>query len=85
MMVCEDCGGDEDPFSAVIRTGRHRGYLAVFTACFSCQDPTTAQNADLYNRDEEELEEAVEVMESHDVVCYLNGKTLDEVKDDLDL
>ena len=83
MTVCETCGQDEEPFGAGIRTGKYSGYYAVLTKCPSCEDPTGADNVTKHVRDEDELEEAVRVMESQDVICYLNGKSIDRVKQDL--
>lgn len=85
IMVCEDCGGDEEPVSAVVRTGKYFGYGAIFTVCPSCKNPTSAQNASWYSRDDDSLKEAVRTMESHSVVCYMNGMTLDQAKSSLGL
>lgn len=83
--VCSDCGQDEAPIQAGIRTGKHFGYILLFTSCTSCNNPTSATNTALFQRNDDELEEAVRIMESHDVVCYLNGDSIDQVKSYLGL
>lgn len=82
-MVCDSCGRDEEVFVAAIKTGRVSGYSAIFSKCTYCEDPLSAQNTSRYEREDNSLKEAVDVMESNDVVCYLNGKTVDQVKKDL--
>lgn len=84
MMICEDCGGDQSAFITGIPTGRHSGYAAIITVCPSCRDnPTSSTNVSEFERSEESLREAIRAMESHDVVCYLNGKSVNQVKDEL--
>jgi hypothetical protein len=82
--VCDNCGSQQEPYGATIRTGRFSGYYGVHTQCPQCDDPLSSTNVEKHVRDDE-LEEAVEVMESHNVVCYLNGKSIDQVKQDLGL
>ena len=84
MMICEDCGGDQSIYAAVQSLGRHRGYIALVTICLSCHDdPTSSSNVSEYNRNDEGLEKAVDAMENHSVVCYLNGMSLDQAKSHL--
>lgn len=85
MTICDDCGSQQEPYGAVIRTGKFSGYYSVIPQCPNCNDPLSAKNVEEHVRDDDELEEAVEVMESHDVVCYLNGESIDDVKRDLGL
>lgn len=80
MAICDSCGGAEDPFIAGIITGRYSGYGAIFTECLSCDDPRSSTNVKRYERSNDRLEDAVRTMESNDVVCYLNGETIDQVK-----
>ena len=85
MTVCDDCGSQQEPYGAVIKTGKYRGYYTIIPQCPHCDDPLSVSNVEKHVRDDDELEEAVEVMESHNVVCYLNGKSIDQVKEDLGL
>lgn len=85
MTVCDDCGSQQEPYGAGIRTGKYSGYYAIIPECPHCDDPLSANNVEKHVRDNDQLEEAVKVMESHDVVCYLNGKSINQVKQDLGL
>ena len=81
--ICDECGSDQSPYIAGIKTGRVSGYGLVHTQCPSCDDPLNSVNVEEFTRSDEQLKEAIETMESNGVVCYLNGKDLSQAKSDL--
>jgi hypothetical protein len=83
MFLCPSCGGETEPYRVVVKTGRRTAYVAVLPMCPSCDDPLSFPNTGEYTRGDEQLRKAVEVMESDDVVCYLNGKSIEQTKQDL--
>lgn len=83
--ICEECGGEQLAYSTGVRTGKHSGFHLVFLECPSCNDPTHGRNVEEFVKPDGEMEEAINVMESYDVVCYLNGKNVAQAKSDLGL
>lgn len=85
MMICDNCGTKEESYVSAVRRGQYSGSSVIHTNCPSCDNPLSATNTDTYTRSNDRLEEAVDVMEAYNVVCYLNDKTIDQVKKDLGL
>lgn len=83
MTICDDCENQQDPYGVMFRTGKRTGYYGVVPMCPNCDDPLSPTNVQKHTQNDDNLKEAVEMMDSHNVTCYLNGKSASQVRQDL--